>query len=400
MKLLKDIKNIAKNLTVLYVEDDIELRNSVKIYLEKLFASIVTKENGEEGLNEYKKNSYDIVITDIRMPKMDGLTMAREIKKIKQSQDIIIISAYSSIENYIESIHIGVEGYILKPIDYDQMNQVLYKISNKLHNFYENEEYKTNLEKMVETKTNEALKLLEEQKKLVYQSKLTAISQLISAIAHQWRQPINAVGILVQEIELKYTLGRLDEYEMSNLSNKLQSQLEYMSTIIENFRNFFSQSKEEVEFDIKASIENTIDLIKDEFENNNIKLKLLSNDNEYLIRSNQNEFRQAILNILINAKEAIIEHTLKNKRDEKEIVIEILKDNENFIIKISDNGGGIDKSIINEIFDAYVTSKINRQGMGIGLYITKIIVEEHMKGKISAQNTKDGALFEILLPNK
>lgn len=158
MKNLKELKDIANNLTILYVEDDNELRYIIEKYLLKFFSTVKACKDGEKGLEEYKKNRYDIIITDIKMPKLNGLQMATKIKEINEMQDIIILSAYSEIENYVESIRIGVEGYILKPINYEHMNQLLFKVSTKIKNKKENEEYKNNLEQIIELKTIELKK--------------------------------------------------------------------------------------------------------------------------------------------------------------------------------------------------------------------------------------------------
>jgi diguanylate cyclase (GGDEF)-like protein len=158
MKNLKELKDIANNLTLLYVEDDNELRDIIEKYLLKFFTTVKACKDGEEALEEYKKNRYDIIITDIKMPRLNGLQMATKIKEINEMQDIIILSAYSEIENYVESIKIGIEGYILKPINYEHMNQLLFKVSTKIKNKKENEEYKNNLEQIIELKTIELKK--------------------------------------------------------------------------------------------------------------------------------------------------------------------------------------------------------------------------------------------------
>lgn len=148
-------RNLTKNLSVLYVEDEFELRKVFEQYLRKFFKNIKSCSNGYEGLDEYQKGEYNIVITDINMPIMDGLRMSKEIKQINPSQHILIISAYKDIDNYIESIRLGIDGYVLKPIEYDQVNDLLFKISSQIILQQENEEYKTNLENLVAIKTHE-----------------------------------------------------------------------------------------------------------------------------------------------------------------------------------------------------------------------------------------------------
>lgn len=146
MKDLKDLKNISSNFSVLYVEDDENIAMTLVNYLSKFFKEVVYAKNGEEGLELYKQDNYDIVITDIVMPKMDGLQMSEEIKKININQNIIIISAYAEIENFLRSIKIGIDGYIVKPVNYADMNSTLYKTVSKIKAFHDNIKYEKDLE--------------------------------------------------------------------------------------------------------------------------------------------------------------------------------------------------------------------------------------------------------------
>ncbi|PLY07043.1 MAG: hypothetical protein C0625_07560 [Arcobacter sp.] len=240
-------------------------------------------------------------------------------------------------------------------------------------------------------------KLEKQQKMLIYQSKLAAMGEMIGAIAHQWRQPINAVGVLSQEIQLKFQLNRLDDEEMSKLSGELQASLEYMSNTIDDFRNFFLPSKHNKIFNVENTIKDAIKIIHKQFENHNIDIRIdVENKNsEYLINFNDSEFKQVIINILNNSKDAIEEKFSQNILETKRIIIDISKDDNFIIIRISDNGGGIKEEVLENIFEAYFTTKKDHEGMGIGLYMSQIIIEEHMKGKITAKNIKDGAEFEI-----
>lgn len=152
---IHELKELAQNYTVLYVEDDEKIRAAVCHYLESFFLSVSSAENGEEGLSLYIKSSYDIVITDIQMPKMNGLAMSAKIKEINENQEILIVSAHTGSDMFMESIYLGISGYIIKPIDFRQINEVLYKVLYKLDKFKENELYKHNLEELVDLKSKE-----------------------------------------------------------------------------------------------------------------------------------------------------------------------------------------------------------------------------------------------------
>ncbi|QKJ23311.1 HD domain-containing phosphohydrolase [Poseidonibacter lekithochrous] len=156
---IKLLKKEAENLTVLYVEDDININKSVATYLRKLFKTVTAKFNGLEALESYKIGTYDLVITDINMPIMDGLTMSKKIKELNSEQNILITSAYSDSSKFIASIKIGIDGYIIKPINYDEFNTILIKTTTKINKFKDNELYSTELENLIEMKTSENSKL-------------------------------------------------------------------------------------------------------------------------------------------------------------------------------------------------------------------------------------------------
>ncbi len=153
----KELKEITKNLVLLYVEDEDELRNSLGVYLNKLFRDVFIARDGQEGLELYKTNQIDLVVSDIQMPNLDGLEMSKLIKEIDPTQEIIITSAYSDASYFLNSIKIGVSGYIIKPIDYVQMNQEIYKSSVRVVQAKENLDYKLNLEAMVSERTEKII---------------------------------------------------------------------------------------------------------------------------------------------------------------------------------------------------------------------------------------------------
>jgi len=156
---LKLLKAVAQNYTILYVEDEELLRQSTVNYLEKFFLQIDVAQDGEAGLKLYEENQYDLVVTDILMPKLNGIEMLKKIKQINSEQETIIISAYSESTYFTEAIILGVSGYILKPIDFHQMNSTLLRSVSRLSLKQENEAYKTNLEEMVRQRTHEKLQL-------------------------------------------------------------------------------------------------------------------------------------------------------------------------------------------------------------------------------------------------
>ena len=230
---------------------------------------------------------------------------------------------------------------------------------------------------------------------LIQQSKLAEMGEMISMIAHQWRQPLSALGTIIQNIHLRYSLGKLDKEYLEKqrvLSNKLTGK---MSTTIDDFRNFFKPNKEKKAFSIKKIINQTIFLIDDSFQSHSIKI---NNDilEDLTVFGFENELSQVLLNILTNSKDAFLEKEIENPH----ILIKTKQIRTHIKIIISDNAGGIAKSIINKIFEPYFTTKDTHNGTGLGLYMSKIIIEENMQGELKVKNIENGVEFSIYIPIK
>ncbi len=175
---LKHLQNLCKDIRLLYVEDEDSVREIMVTYLKKFFSSIDTAIDGREGLELYHRNQYDLIITDISMPRLNGIQMATAIKEVNQKQNIIIVSAYSDTKDFIDSIKLGIDGYVLKPVDFMQLNTILLNIVEKVHTYKENLEYQENLEKLIDKKTQDIQKL-EESKINNYKETIYALIQMI-----------------------------------------------------------------------------------------------------------------------------------------------------------------------------------------------------------------------------
>ncbi len=175
---LKSLKNLSKEYKVLYVEDDKPIQTAMVDYLKKFFLQISVANNGEEGLKLYKKNKFDIIITDLSMPKMDGLDMIEKIRKDDKDQIVLVTSAHSETNYMIKAIKLGIDGYIIKPFEYEQLNYELFKIVEKLKKFTENEKYKKYLKRMIEQKTSELNSMIHFQK-YNYEKTLLSMVEMI-----------------------------------------------------------------------------------------------------------------------------------------------------------------------------------------------------------------------------
>jgi len=236
-----------------------------------------------------------------------------------------------------------------------------------------------------EVKKNEQHQLI-----MMQQNRLAQMGEIINMIAHQWRQPLNALSVISQTLVFKYMRGTVDEKAIDTFNTNSQRQIIAMSTTIDDFRNFFKPEKEKKIFDIRESINHSIKILLPLLENENIKLNI-SMCEDINIYGFSNELGQGIINIITNAKDALIEKNI----EEKHINIDLAKNDTQVILTISDNAGGIPEDIILKIFNPYFSTK-ERDGTGLGLYMTKLIIEEHMNGKITVENIDKGAQFNII----
>jgi putative nucleotidyltransferase with HDIG domain len=218
---LKALQSLAKSISVLYAEDDNDLRREMGIYLGHFFSDLRIFSNGEEALSSYKERKADIVITDILMPKMDGIKMLQQIKSINATQEMIITSAYTENDYFIQAIHLGIDAYILKPINHPQIIEVLDKTVQKITQAKENEEYRHRLEEMVAIKVNEH-KLLEEEKIANYEQTLLGLIKMVErrdtyTAGHSQRVALyskiiaQTIGYDTRECELIYKAGILHD---------------------------------------------------------------------------------------------------------------------------------------------------------------------------------------------
>jgi signal transduction histidine kinase/ABC-type nitrate/sulfonate/bicarbonate transport system substrate-binding protein len=258
------------------------------------------------------------------------------------------------------------------------------------------------LNKTLESRVQEELeKNRKKEKMMLHQSRLAQMGEMISMIAHQWRQPLNNLSVLNQTVILKYRIGKLDDKAVDEFKENSKKQIHQMSQTIDDFSNFFRPDKEKAEFFIDKSIENIMEIFKVMFEKNNITV-IVNMDRDIKLISYENEFSQALVNILKNAKDALIE----NEIEDKIILIDLEKLEKNIILTIQDSAGGIQESIIDKIFDPYFSTKDEKNGTGLGLYMTKIIIDDHLDGEIMVRNNKfvyeqnryTGAQFGIKLP--
>ncbi len=242
--------------------------------------------------------------------------------------------------------------------------------------------------------TKLAAKLKRKERLLYQQARLASMGEMIANIAHQWRQPLSELGILLYGIKKECSDASKNE-KFDVHYQKSKSLIKKMSQTIDDFRNFFDPHKPKEDFRIKDVIDEAMFILKDSFNHEKIKLDI-SCDESVMMFGYVNEFSHVLINILNNAKEALS----LVPDSSKEISIKVVESKSKITIMISDNATGIDEDLINKIFEPYFTTKHSAQGTGLGLYIAKMIVEDSMGGKIEVKNSVKGASFIIQFPKE
>jgi len=249
--------------------------------------------------------------------------------------------------------------------------------SKPLYKFYQD------LDKRVK---EEIEKRRQKEQILINQSKLAALGEMLGNIAHQWRHPLTRLSLLIQNFEIAMKNNKLTPEYIKKFKQQAIEQINYMSNTIDDFTNFFKRDNQKQEFRAEIIIKEALKLIEGRVKSNNIQI-FLENYTNRVILGYKNELSQVILNVLNNAVDVLKERNIKNKK----IWIRIF-DNK---IEIEDNAGGIDENIKDKIFEPYFTTKFQSQGTGIGLYMSKVILNQHFNSDIYAYNSENGAVFVI-----
>jgi PAS domain S-box-containing protein len=253
------------------------------------------------------------------------------------------------------------------------------------------EELNMSLEKRVEDAISE---LRKKDQILISQGRQAAMGEMIGNIAHQWRQPLNTLGLIVQELGMTYGREGFTKESLDYNVDKSMRLINNMSKTIDDFRNYFKPDKEKRLFNVNQAVLKTLSLVEPILKNLNIdSVVILSDDTD--INGYANEYSQVLLNIIFNCKDAFEVNNIDKQEVTTNITITVSKEDNKSVVTVADNAGGIPEDIIDKIFDPYFTTKGPDKGTGIGLYMAKTIIEKNMGGSLTVRNTADGAEFRI-----
>lgn len=376
--------------TVMIVDDTPSNIDLLKNVLQQQYR-IKAAPSGVQALKVLEHSSdVDIVLLDIMMPEMDGYEVIRRLKSNPHTAAIpvIFISAKGETVDQTRGFELGAADYIIKPIT---PPVVLARVATHVA-LNERRKY---LEARV---AEEVEKRLAQERMLLRQSRLAAMGEMMRAITHQWSQPLSIISMVATNIRMDIDLGELDQAELSRHIDQIASSVAFMSQTISDFKNYMKHDKQKVIFLLADAVHEVVSLLQPMLQAQGISVQI-SLENGMRLFGVPSEFKQVLLNLISNAKDAIEERRTMGAVDTAGLIV-IAGTTEGSIhqLEVSDNGCGFPEGLAEEIFAEYFTTK-KEYGTGIGLAMSKWIVEDAFGGEISARNNDQGATFCIKLPS-
>ena len=374
-----------------------------------LKANIQRRERVELELSnrlEFDKVLLDTIPNPIYYKNIDGKFLGCNISfasLVSSSRDEIIgKTAFDFFPHNVASKNTQIDQELLNTFATSTSEFTFYTLSNEMKQIVLNKAVYKNIDGTVGGIVcimDDITERVQQKQFLIQQSKLAEMGDMIAAIAHQWNEPLVELSALVQDIQTSYLLNELKDNDVKDFVNDSMVQIKYMSKTLSDFRNFLKPSTKKNLFSVSKALNEINEIIGKQIFYSNIQMNFnyKNKNEELLIYGYENEFKQVLLNIINNAKNKIVEKNLPlNKKGSIDINID--KCINYNTIEIIDDAGEIDEKIINSIFEPYFTTK--EDGMGLGLYMAKIIIEDKMRGIINVRNDENRVIFTIKLPHK
>lgn len=245
------------------------------------------------------------------------------------------------------------------------------------------------------TEEYEGKEKIKEQERLLHvQARQAAMGEMISMIAHQWKQPLSSISAIASNMQIQQALGKSSEDKVVEHTKVILDQTQYLAQTISDFRNFFKQDKEIKQIQARDTIEDALLIVNKLLQNNEIRLET-SYLSDRLFYTYPKELQHVFINLIKNAADTLME---KGTHD-RWIKVSTEDTDESVVFEVSDNGGGIETDIIEKVFEPYFSTKHEKNGTGLGLYMSQTIIEKHLKGNISCKNSEHGAVFTVELPH-
>jgi len=392
----EDIIERAKQLEieVKHKTHDLEVKNKeYKILLDRFNTHVIASRTDTQGIITFVTDKFCKVSgytkeellsknhNIVRHPNIPKSLYKKMWDTIKRGEDFI-----AEIKNKRKD---G-SGYWIKIVivpEYDSQKNITgyFSVKRKIDDKIQLRELNTKLEERIEKAIDQNRK---KDQLLSYQSKLATMGEMIGIIAHQWKQPLSSLSAKIQSIKYKKNIDT--QYKEDFITDNMQL-IQFMTKTIDDFRDFYRQDKEKENFEISNCIYKTLNILEPQF--SGLKIDISVECENFTINGLQSEFQHVIVNLISNAKDVLLEKEIENKK----IKISTKIDKNRGIISFEDNAGGIPNELLEKIFEPYFTTKKIGKGTGIGLYLSKTIIEETMQGELVVENTKEGACFKIIV---
>lgn len=362
------MNKLTKGYVDSYVEEKRYFKKDGSFFWGKLFMTSIYDQDVEKKVNIG-------MILDITNVKIEEDTVRRSEERFRN----IISDVANEIDDSRNLSYDGSNVFDSKE-DKNKLSLKLEKINLELERMFKNE--------LDENRKKGAI--------LIYQARLAAMGEMIGNIAHQWRQPLNNLGLILGNIEDAYKFNELDEDYMEKSIDKSMKLIKKMSSTIDDFRYFLNPKTEKSHFEVKSTILDVFELLEENLRFNRIRVSIKTSDDSSTLSGfgYENQFSQAIFNIISNSVDALVASEFK----ENYIHVEISDQDKYVKIEFDDSGGGISDDIIENVFELYFTTKDLNKGTGLGLYMTKTIIENQLDGYISLENTDVGLKTIISIP--
>jgi DNA-binding response OmpR family regulator len=395
-EIIKIIQNIilSDKEKILIIDDSKFICKQVKTILEPRNYKLTSAYDAKMALKKLKEEEYKLIILDMELPDMHGTQLLGLMRKdIRlRSVPILVLSGTSTPEIIRQVLKNGANDFLKKPFVFEEF---ILKVDLWIDYFKKDKELREqklklkfvndNLEKLV---VEEIEKNRQKDKIMFAQSRQAQMGEVLGMVAHQWKQPLNAISISADILNLKMMKGELDFESTQKVTDKIKKYIKHLMETMEDFQGFFSPQKEKIESDFKIIFYKALTLVEEILKKKKIEV-ILDIKELQTFKTYENEIVQVVLNLMKNAQDILEEKKIKNPY----IKVEIDKNS----ISISDNAGGIPKESLTKVFQPYFSTKQKSGGTGIGLYMSQIIIEEHVQGKLEVENTDEGAKFTITL---
>lgn len=347
------------------------------------------------GLELAKKEPLvDLILLDIVMPNMDGYELCALLKANTQTKDIpvIFLTVLDETANIEKGFIAGGVDYVTKPFEPAILKARVRTHCELSSQKRELRRFNQSLEMVVLERTRELEQAQLYNERLAHQA---ALGDIISMIAHQWRQPISTIAMIVNKVLLDIALGKVDTHVLKHEMENINKQTHYLANTIENFRNFFKPNQAKQTIELKVFFEALKDLLQAVLSHHAITL-VINIENVERITVYKNELLQVLINLINNAKDAIVSQALH--QGIISVNVFAYEKEKKVIFEIHDNAGGIPLEIIDKIGTQYFTTKTEKEGTGLGIYMSKMILEKHLQGTLSWSNKDEGASFYVQIP--